>query len=92
VIFKEQAENKDRDKIEELEVTFVDLGSEISGGDMRGRTFPSWDAEMRLLDTLEIAWRAPYGPHERLEGHKHSWTDHHRGEYERFKYIDRSKC
>jgi hypothetical protein len=71
-------------------MTFVDLGGEIGGGDMRGRRFRSWGAEMRLLDALEIAGRAPYGPHKRLEGHKHSWTDNHRGEYEQFKYIERT--
>jgi hypothetical protein len=44
----QQAENKDRDKIEVLKVTFVDLSGEIDAGDMRGRRSQSCDAEIRL--------------------------------------------
>jgi hypothetical protein len=39
-------------------------------------------------DTL----KSPYGPHKGLEGDKRGWNDDHRGEYDRFKYIGRSKC
>jgi hypothetical protein len=41
-------------------------------------------------DTLKIAQKAPYGPHERLEGDKCGWNHDHRGEYDRFKCIGRT--